>query len=148
MLPEFTYHAKLRIQDRLAGLTTAREIYTAVAKAVSFLTVGENAIKVRDLPQRKTIIGSDGSVSVGNMLVVVVKIHFKGDTGKIVTVELRDNQQPDAKRPRSQKPGYGILTATSRAQPGPTTRLQHDITLASMRWPLPEPCKEQGEPLH
>lgn len=98
MLPEFTYHAKLRIQDRLAGLTTAREIYTAVAKAVSFLTVGENAIKVRDLPQRKTIIGSDGSVSVGNMLVVVVKIHFKGDTGKIVTVELRDNQQPDAKR--------------------------------------------------
>lgn len=98
MLPEYTFHVKQRLVGRLAGILSDSEVKAALVKTQGKLVLGENAIFIKNLGSRKVIAGNDGSISRGDRVLIVVKIHYPGDSGRVLTAELRDSRQPAAKR--------------------------------------------------
>ena len=93
----FSKHANDRLNGRMSGIVSQREIQAAVYEAGK-LGVGETAIKVKRLPRVITVSDRDGSVSQGDVVIAVYRRSNLLDAGCVTTVELRCHWQNDSGR--------------------------------------------------
>lgn len=86
-------HARERLETRMDGLISEREVADAVRKAGSNYGVGETAIYAKRVPYTYTDDGSNGDT-----VIVVVARRSQYEDPSVATVELRRSQQPARSR--------------------------------------------------